>query len=86
MSAASKIDTQIVSIAPVGDRQAAALAAPACAEAATRLGRLWTAFVVWQQKREGRRALREMTADQLKDIGLSRSEAAREIAKSFFWD
>lgn len=86
MSAAPKIEMQIVSIVPVGDRQAAATAVPRRVDAGTRLGRIWSAFVLWQQKREGRRALREMTADQLKDIGLSRSEAAREVGKSFFWD
>ncbi|WP_454849600.1 DUF1127 domain-containing protein [Rhizobium binxianense] len=85
MSAASKIEMQIVSIVPV-DRHAAVTAAPRRTEAGTRLERIWSALVLWHRKREGRRALREMTADQLKDIGLSRSEAAREIGKSFFWD
>ena len=33
-------------------------------------------WVAWQlEKRRGRRALLEMTDDQLKDIGLSRGEA-----------
>ncbi|MBB3391880.1 uncharacterized protein YjiS (DUF1127 family) [Rhizobium sp. BK275] len=59
---------------------------PRQAPAATRLGRLWAIFLLWQQKREGRLALRGLTADQLKDIGLSRSDAAREVSKSFFWD
>jgi uncharacterized protein YjiS (DUF1127 family) len=38
------------------------------------------------QKREGRRALRELTDVQLHDIGITRAEARREISKSFFWD
>ena len=59
-------------------------AAPA--EAATRLGRIWAAVLLWHEKREGRRALRNLTASELKDIGVSQSEAAREIGKSFFWD
>ncbi|RUV29651.1 DUF1127 domain-containing protein, partial [Mesorhizobium sp. M1A.T.Ca.IN.004.03.1.1] len=34
----------------------------------------------------GRRALRGLTATELKDIGVSQSDAAREVGKSFFWD
>ncbi|MBB2751225.1 UNVERIFIED_ORG: uncharacterized protein YjiS (DUF1127 family) [Rhizobium aethiopicum] len=56
------------------------------AEATTRLGRIWAAVLLWHQKREGRRALRGLTASELKDIGVSQSDAAREISKSFFWD
>jgi uncharacterized protein YjiS (DUF1127 family) len=52
----------------------------------TRRGRIWAAILLWHQKREGRRALRELTATALKDIGVSQSDAAREVGKSFFWD
>ena len=46
----------------------------------------YRALVHWQMKRQSRRALREMTGDQLRDIGLSPDEAAREVSKSYFWD
>jgi uncharacterized protein YjiS (DUF1127 family) len=75
---------QIVSIVSIDSLHEIVL--PRQAPATTRLGRLWAVFVLWQQKREGRLALRGLTADQLKDIGLSRSDAAREVSKSFFWD
>ncbi|WP_244619269.1 DUF1127 domain-containing protein [Rhizobium sp. 18055] len=42
--------------------------------------------MIWQQKRAGRRALRDLTDNELLDIGVSRAEAGKEIAKSFFWD
>ncbi|MBM7047938.1 MULTISPECIES: DUF1127 domain-containing protein [Rhizobium] len=47
--------------------------------------RLWTSFVLWMQKRESRWVLRDLTDDQLCDIGLTRSEARTEVSKSFFW-
>lgn len=40
----------------------------------------------WHMKRESRRALRDMTREQLLDIGLSPGEAAKEVSKSYFWD
>jgi len=40
----------------------------------------------WWVKRRTRHALVEMTEEQLRDIGVSRSEARREIGKSFYWD
>lgn len=46
----------------------------------------WHACRVWYIKRRTRYCLLEMTDDQLQDIGISRSEARREIAKSFYWD
>jgi len=75
---------EIVPIAPVGHP-------PTIAPRVTMTGgmwlkRLWNGLAEWYEKREGRRALRELTADQLKDIGMSRSDAAREVSKSFFWD
>ncbi|WP_183734948.1 MULTISPECIES: DUF1127 domain-containing protein [unclassified Rhizobium] len=84
MSAIPHIKGQIVSIVSIDGRHEIIM--PRQAPAATRLGRLWAIFLLWQQKREGRLALRGLTADQLKDIGLSRSDAAREVSKSFFWD
>ncbi|TIX88980.1 DUF1127 domain-containing protein [Rhizobium sp. P44RR-XXIV] len=47
---------------------------------------LWTSLLLWVQKRESRRALRDLTNDQLSDVGLTRSEARAEVSKSFFWD
>ncbi|MEZ2127381.1 MULTISPECIES: DUF1127 domain-containing protein [unclassified Sinorhizobium] len=47
---------------------------------------LLNSFRLWAQKRKGRRALRELTDDQLKDIGLTRAEAMKEVSKSYFWD
>lgn len=82
MSALPEINTPIVPIVSYEDRRLI-LPSPA-AEATT--GRIWAAIRLWHQKREGRRALRELTASGLKDIGVSQSEAAREISKSFFWD
>nr|WP_184704143.1 DUF1127 domain-containing protein [Rhizobium lusitanum] len=48
--------------------------------------RLWVTLLLWMQKREGRWVLRELTDDQLRDIGLTRREANTEANKSFFWD
>lgn len=48
--------------------------------------RLWASFVLWMQKRESREVLRSLTDDQLRDVGLTRSEARAEVSKSFFWD
>ena len=84
MSIMSQIEDEIVPIELVGDR--CAPAPRITTTAGTWLERLWDGFVEWHEKREGRRALRELTADQLKDIGMSQSDAAREISKSFFWD
>jgi len=84
MSAVPHINGQIVSIVSTDGPHEIIM--PRQAPAATRLGRLWATVLLWQQKREGRRSLRGLTADQLKDIGLSQSDAAREVGKSFFWD
>lgn len=48
--------------------------------------RLWAFYLHWLAKRESRWVLRELTDDQLRDIGLTRREAATEAKKSFFWD
>lgn len=51
-----------------------------------RLGQLWNMLLLWQQKRASRRVLRDLTDDELLDIGVSRSEAGKEVSRSFFWD
>lgn len=48
--------------------------------------RVWLACRAWCVKRRTRRSLLELTDEQLRDIGISRSEAQREIRKSFYWD
>ncbi|WHO71273.1 DUF1127 domain-containing protein [Rhizobium sp. BT03] len=85
MSALPEIKMPIVPIVSYEDRRQIVLP-DVPAEGTTRLGRIWAAVLVWHQKREGRRALRNLTASELKDIGVSQSDAAREISKSFFWD
>ncbi|MFT4184067.1 MAG: DUF1127 domain-containing protein [Rhizobium sp.] len=47
---------------------------------------LLSSFALWLQKRETRSTLRDLTDDQLRDIGLTRREARTEVSKSFFWD
>lgn len=47
-------------------------------------GRLIEAIGSWQSKRAGRLALREMSPEQLLDIGITRSQAMEEAAKSSF--
>ncbi|WP_434713242.1 DUF1127 domain-containing protein [Rhizobium sp. YTUHZ045] len=84
MSALPEITTPIVPIVSYDDRRVILPSPPV--EVTTRLGRIWAAILLWHQKREGRRALRELTAAGLKDIGVSQSDAAREVGKSFFWD
>ncbi len=37
-------------------------------------------------KRRTRLALLNLTDDELRDIGITRGEAHREIRKSFYWD
>ncbi len=45
----------------------------------------WTgAFLRWREIRNSRRALNRLTADQLRDIGLTRAEARREYRKSYY--
>ncbi|MBX5198861.1 DUF1127 domain-containing protein [Rhizobium sp. NZLR10] len=85
MSALPEIKMPIVPIVSYDDRRQIVLP-DAPAEATTRVGRIWAAILLWNEKREGRRALRNLTASELKDIGVSQSDAAREVGKSFFWD
>lgn len=48
--------------------------------------KLLRAMAIWSEKRRSRAALRALTDDQLRDIGLTRREVHREVARSFFWD
>jgi uncharacterized protein YjiS (DUF1127 family) len=48
--------------------------------------RCWRGYYAWRITRGTRHALLEMTEDQLRDIGISRAEARREIGKSIYWD
>ncbi|PZM13153.1 hypothetical protein CPY51_16755 [Rhizobium tubonense] len=41
---------------------------------------------IWASKRASRKVLRDLTDGELLDIGLTRSEANREVNRSFFWD
>ncbi|MFS8147739.1 DUF1127 domain-containing protein [Rhizobium sp. BR 249] len=84
MSALPESKMPIVPIVSFEDRRVIAL--PAEPAETTRLGRIWAAILLWHEKREGRRALRGLMASELKDIGVSQSDAAREVGKSFFWD
>ena len=45
-----------------------------------------TRFLAYLEKRETRWSLRELTADELRDIGMTPAEARNEINKSWFWD
>lgn len=48
----------------------------------TALGRLFSPLVRWFRKRESRLSLRDLSPDQLRDIGLSRREALEELDKA----
>ena len=50
------------------------------------LSRAWLVVRAWWIKRRTRHALIEMTEEQLRDIGITRSEARSEVGKSFYWD
>lgn len=43
------------------------------------------ALLSYLEKRETRSNLRDLTDDQLRDIGVTRSEARTEVNKSWFW-
>jgi uncharacterized protein YjiS (DUF1127 family) len=53
-------------------------------------GTVTAGIIAWivarSEKRRSRSTLRELTEDQLRDVGLTRSDVRREAAKSFFWD
>jgi uncharacterized protein YjiS (DUF1127 family) len=88
MSIVSKINEPIVSVS--SDIQSVQFSRPTSVERdrahPSPLRTLWQNLLCRGQKREGRRALRELTDVQLHDIGITRAEARREISKSFFWD
>ncbi|MBB3288783.1 MULTISPECIES: DUF1127 domain-containing protein [unclassified Rhizobium] len=42
-------------------------------------------FLIYLEKRETRWNLRDLTDDQLHDIGMTRAEARTEVRKSWFW-
>jgi uncharacterized protein YjiS (DUF1127 family) len=52
----------------------------------TLLHSAWRRLSLWHQKRESRRALLDLTDDELLDIGVTRASARKEASKSFFWD
>jgi uncharacterized protein YjiS (DUF1127 family) len=81
MSINQKIDEHIVSIVAVGER---CKLKPSPTEGL--LAKIQDRLSCWSMKRQGRRALREMADWQLRDIGLSPADAAKEISKSRFWD
>ncbi len=51
-----------------------------------RVRAVWNGMMLWCQKRSTRRVLRDLTDAELLDIGVSRADAGKEVAKSFFWD
>ncbi|UHS61566.1 DUF1127 domain-containing protein [Agrobacterium vaccinii] len=56
--------------------------APFQAEPRTVFERLLGVFGQWQRKRNTRLALRELTAEELADIGITRQDAMREFSKA----
>ncbi len=88
MSVHAKIELPIEAIVS-GERTIQSAIPVVTAENLTRPGMLrsvWRSVLCWHQKRESRRALRDMTDTELLDIGLSRAQARQEASKSFFWD
>jgi uncharacterized protein YjiS (DUF1127 family) len=81
MSIHQRIDQGIVPIVPVDQRLTVQHTPPL-----RPIARFVDMLSVWSEKRQGRRALREMQDWQLRDIGLSPADVAREISKSRFWD
>jgi uncharacterized protein YjiS (DUF1127 family) len=51
-----------------------------------RLRQLLLAIGRWREKRNSRLALRELTDEDLRDIGVTRVEARAEWRKSTFWN
>lgn len=49
------------------------------------LRRALARFLAYLEKRETRWDLRDLTDDQLRDIGMTRAEARTEVSKSWFW-
>jgi len=46
----------------------------------------WRWLLYRHEKRQSRRALLDLTDDELLDIGVTREDARKEAGKSFFWD
>jgi uncharacterized protein YjiS (DUF1127 family) len=55
---------------------------------AVRVASVWRRWIAavsqWQMKRQGRLVLRELDDSQLRDIGVTREEAMKEVKKSLF--
>jgi len=49
-----------------------------------RVSTIWRLLLVWQRRYAERQAMARFEAHRLKDIGLSREQVAREIAKPFW--
>ncbi len=49
----------------------------------TLMGRIISPFATWFRKRRSRLSLRELTPEQLHDIGLSRCETTAELEKAY---
>ncbi|WP_028744595.1 DUF1127 domain-containing protein [Rhizobium mesoamericanum] len=47
---------------------------------------VWQQLSLWHEKRQSRRTLRNLTDDELLDVGITRADARKEASKSFFWD
>lgn len=46
--------------------------------------RFWRTVALWHERARQRRALAELPSELLKDIGVSRADAAREAGKPFW--
>ncbi|WP_245294817.1 DUF1127 domain-containing protein [Rhizobium rhizosphaerae] len=62
------------------------MVSPLPAPAKGTFARLIERFSHWRMRRAGRLVLRDLSDDQLRDIGISRAEAEAEVSKSFFFD
>ena len=71
---------------PTLRRRSVAVGVPGFRVLASKAYALALAYRAWLQRRSSRRILRDLTGDQLCDIGLTRAEAQVEVAKSHFWD
>ncbi len=48
------------------------------------IARLFEAVLIWQERAKQRRALAQLDARMLKDLGLSRADVEREVRKPFW--
>lgn len=53
---------------------------------AEQISSVWHTLALWHERARERRALAELPAELLKDIGVSRAEAMREAQKPFWKD